>query len=142
MQEFNNKIIENMKKQLLILAMVLLAGSVFAQQVGMDEARQRAMSFLQSQRAKKVQGQNGQIASTSDVKLAYVSKRKADQKVCFYVFNQANDGGFVIVGGDESAKDILGYSYNGSFDYDNAPENFKWWLSQYEKQISGRYGHP
>ena len=136
MQEFNNKIIENMKKQLLILAMVLLAGSVFAQQVGMDEARQRAMSFLQSQRAKKVQGQNGQIASTSDVKLAYVCKRKADQKVCFYVFNQANDGGFVIVGGDESAKDILGYSYNGGFDYEKASENFKWWLSQYEEQIS------
>ena len=125
-----------MKKQLLILAMLLLAGSIFAQQVSMDEARQRATSFLQSQRVKKVQAQNGQTVSAPNVELAYVSKRKADQKVCFYVFNQANDGGFVIVGGDESAKDILGYSYNGSFDYENAPENFKWWLSQYEDQIS------
>lgn len=131
-----------MKKQLLSLFMLFLASSTFAQQVGMDEARQRAMSFLQSQHVRKAQGQNGQTVSTQDIELAYISKRKADQKVCFYVFNQANDGGFVIVGGDESAKDILGYSNNGSFDYENAPDNFKWWLSQYEEQISVAMDNP
>lgn len=131
-----------MKKYLLTLSMMVLAMGAFAQQVGQEEARQRALSFLQSQRVKKVQNRNGQVVSSPDVELAYISRRAKDKKVCFYVFNQADEKGFVIVGGDESAKDILGYSSNGSFDYENAPDNFKWWLSQYKEQISIAMDNP
>lgn len=131
-----------MKKYLLTLSVMLLAMSASAQQVGQEEARQRALSFLQSQRVKKVQNRNGQAVSSPDVELAYISRRAKDKKVCFYVFNQADEKGFVIVGGDESAKDILGYSSNGSFDYENAPDNFKWWLSQYKEQISIAMDNP
>lgn len=131
-----------MKKYLLTLSMMVLAMGALAQQVGQEEARQRALSFLQSQRVKKVQNRNGQAASSTDVELAYISRRAKDKKVCFYVFNQADEKGFVIVGGDESAKDILGYSSNGSFDYENAPDNFKWWMSQYKEQISIAMDNP
>lgn len=52
-----------------------------------------------------------------------------------YVFNHA-DGGFVIVGGDQAAAEILGYSEEGSFQYDQLPPQMQWWLGQYDKEIS------
>lgn len=51
------------------------------------------------------------------------------------MFNN-QDGGFIIVGGDEAADDVLGYAFNGSFDSRQLPPNFRWWLSTYEQSIS------
>lgn len=125
-----------MKKYLLTLSMMVLAMGAFAQQVGQEEARQRALSFLQSQRVKKVQNRNGQAVSSPDVELAYISKSKNEDSATFFVFNSTSkNGGYVIVGADQVANEILGYSENGTFDYDQIPENYKWWLSQYGMQI-------
>ena len=54
----------------------------------------------------------------------------------YYVFNAEDNGGFVIVAGDDRVKDILGYSERGNFDLAKAPSNVRWWLGQYEKAIS------
>lgn len=40
------------------------------------------------------------------------------------------------MGGDEVAHEVLAYTDNGSFDYSSIPDNFKWWLSQYQQQIT------
>ncbi|MBQ7489587.1 MAG: Spi family protease inhibitor [Bacteroidales bacterium] len=52
----------------------------------------------------------------------------------FYIFN-ADDGGFVIVSADDRAVPVLGYSDNGFINAGNLPENFKWWLGEYEREI-------
>ena len=65
---------------------------------------------------------------------AYVSKGEEGEN-CFYVFNIGQDKGFVIVSGDSRAPAVLGYAEKGSFHYDEAPENMKWWLSEYARQI-------
>lgn len=52
----------------------------------------------------------------------------------FYIYNNAV--GFIIISGDDRLPEVLGYSECGKFDYDKIPENFKWWLSEYEKEIS------
>ena len=103
-----------------------------AQEVSVDVAKVRALDFLSSQSVgpKYAKG----TASSSDLKLAYTSK--SEGKTCFYVFNVGDGDGFVIAGGDESARQILGYSTCGTFDYDQAPDNFRWWLSQYTEQIA------
>lgn len=54
----------------------------------------------------------------------------------FYVFNQAQSQGYVIVSGDDKAAPIIGYSDHGSFDYDKIPESLRQWLKDYERQIS------
>lgn len=54
----------------------------------------------------------------------------------FYVFNRAADApGFVIVNAAATAEatPILGYSETSTFDYDTAPDNFRWWLEQYQQ---------
>ena len=103
-----------------------------AQEVSVDVAKSRALDFLsrQSIGPKFAKG----TTSSTDLKLAYTSK--SEGKTCFYVFNVGDGDGFVIAGGDESARQILGYSTCGTFDYDQTPDNFRWWLSQYTEQIA------
>ena len=100
------------------------------QTVSVADARAKATAFLNRNAGAK----GGTV--TTDVQLAYTAQQGAE--TYYYVFNNGSDGkgGFVIIGGDETARTILGYSDNGTFDYATAPENLKWWLSQYEQQIS------
>lgn len=60
----------------------------------------------------------------------------AAQTAGHYVFNIGRENGFVVVAADDKAKDvILGYADNGTFDATNIPENMKWWLGEYDRQI-------
>lgn len=54
----------------------------------------------------------------------------------FYVFNDANGNGFVVVSGDDRTREILGYSPTGALDMDNLPANLQWWLDEYARQIA------
>ncbi len=48
----------------------------------------------------------------------------------YYIFNDVNKEGFVIVSGESNTGTVLAYSYTGSFDTDNLPENVSWWLER------------
>ena len=52
----------------------------------------------------------------------------------FYIFN-ADDGGFVVVSGDDRTTPVLGYSEHGQLDLSQAPENLLYWLDSYAQQI-------
>ena len=58
-----------------------------------------------------------------------------DGQPYYYVFNAGNDGGYVIVSGDDRTEPILGYVEQGTFDPDNIPENMRSWLQSYADQI-------
>ena len=121
-----------MKRLDMLLLLASLSTVTIAQEITVDAAKDNALQFLsrQSVGPKYAKG----TASASDLTLAYTSK--SEGKTCFYVFNVGNDDGFVIAGGDEAAQQILGYSTHGTFDYDQAPDNLRWWLSQYTEQIA------
>ena len=77
-----------------------------------------------------------------DTKLSYVAE--TDGRADFYVFNKtAKKGGFVILAADDVVGNgtVLGYSDNGTFDYEELPENAKWWLKQYQDQIDSLRTH-
>ncbi|MBR6086299.1 MAG: C10 family peptidase [Prevotella sp.] len=120
-----------MRHYLLTLLLMMAAMTAMGQQtVSVADARAKATAFLNRNAGAK----GGTV--TTDIQLAYTAQQGAE--TYYYVFNNGSDGkgGFVIIGGDETARTILGYSDNGTFDYATAPENMKWWLSQYEQQIS------
>ena len=50
-----------------------------------------------------------------------------------YVFNFA--GGYVVVAADDSYSPILGYSDQGQFDYDNAPDGLRFMLGELSNDI-------
>lgn len=113
----------------LLCVMMLMTGlSASAQQISVNEALDVARSCQISNKGRKVKS-----AVSTDLKLAYTAQRNGN--VCYYVFNRGNDGGFVIVGGDERANKILAIVPEGSFNYDELPANVKAWLEEYEIQI-------
>jgi len=73
--------------------------------------------------------------------LEYISNNrqaeKSSEAAYYYVFNVDENGGFIIVGGDDRAKEILGYSKEGRFDIQSIPENLRYWLSCYETELKG-----
>ncbi len=112
----------------LIIAMMSL--TLNAKQISQNEALDIATKFNSS-----VTTHTQSIAGSRDVlKLAYKASAKEDV-VPYYVFDKADNGGYIIVSGDDEADAILGYTDSGSFDYDSCPENMKWWLSTYASQI-------
>jgi len=53
----------------------------------------------------------------------------------YYIFNAADDGGFVIVSADDRTTEILGYALQGNLDEASLPPNLRWWLEGYARQI-------
>ncbi len=114
-----------MKKGLLLLS--LIPSALLAQTIGVEDAQNKALQFLQ--------GQSQTRASQREVQLKLAYTSKSGDETYYYVFNNAA-GGYVIMGGDEAAKEVLGYGETGSFDYARIPDNMRWWLGQYDAQIS------
>lgn len=114
-----------MKKIFTSSFFTLLAASLMAQTVSVDEAKQKAEAFLK---------QGASTRAQQSINLSYISAQ--GDETYYYVFNKGNNQGFIIMGGDKAAQEILGYSDKGSFDYDKLPDNMRWWLGQYDLQIS------
>ena len=53
----------------------------------------------------------------------------------FYLFNSEDGEGYVIVAADDVAIPVLGYCDTGVLDVDNMPDNMRWWLSEYDREI-------
>ena len=119
-----------MKKQLLLILGLMFTATIFAAPVSKEAAKKNVLSFLQ--------GKNGnKMYATAGINHAQITA--VDYEIAgdaFYVFNFANNGGFVIASSDDRFDPILGYSYEGSFDPENVPVNMKNWLNYYSKQIN------
>jgi len=109
-----------MKRLYLLLITLAAAWSASANPVSEESAQQKATKFILGNKA-LARGQH-------KIKLASASE-------AYYVFNIEDNGGYVIVSGDDAAPDILGYSKNGSFDNRNMPENMRSFLGSLEEQI-------
>ncbi|MBQ5776585.1 MAG: C10 family peptidase, partial [Bacteroidaceae bacterium] len=54
-----------------------------------------------------------------------------------YVFNRGDSNGYVIVAGDDAVSNqVLGYSDDGSFDFDNIPPAMRGWMNGYACEIA------
>ncbi len=117
-----------MKKLTFIIISLFLSLISFAGEVTEQEALQKAQKFMKGKQFKQ---KNLRRAATAT-------------KNAYYVFNVENNGGFVIVAGDDRTREILGYSEHGNIDMEHIPCNMKWWLESYAQQIAtlGSYQKP
>ena len=113
-------------KKTLFLASLLLAATAIAAPVTQNQAQQKASAFLSELNA----GRAIQLTPASAPRL-----NASGATPGFYVFNTANNKGYVIVSGDDRTTPILGYTDSGSFDPNKMPANMKAWLENYEQQI-------
>jgi len=59
---------------------------------------------------------------------------KEESTVVIYFVNYQK-GGWIAVSAWDAVAPILAYSYNGSYNQGNCPDNFEAWITQYKKQI-------
>lgn len=114
---------------MLFTSMLSVAAVCIAQPVSEEQAGSIALQFLSGSGSSMKAASRG----VQTLEVAYTAQTGSDND--FYVFNRQG-GGFVIVSADErTAKPVLAYSYEGSFDADNIPPAQEDILSGYRQQI-------
>ena len=106
-----------MRKLLLIIFYVTIGISVSAHEITRQQALEKAYQFMKDKHI----GTNVKTSNRSQLE---------EQSPGYYVFN-AEDGGFVIVAGDDRMPDILGYSEQGHLDMETLPDNLRGLLDYY-----------
>lgn len=119
-----------MKKLLGMLVCLMVCYMMTAAPVDKATALQSATSFMQ---------QKGWNVSKQPRLAPRKAKAQAAEKNYVYLFN--SDNGFVIVSGDDQTEPILGYVEGAQFNEDEMPENMKWWIGEYERQIKYLQDH-
>ena len=120
-----------MKRIFLLFSMMVLAVSgINAASVTVAQAQAAAQRFTQENRSRFASGNTGE-----NLQLAYTARSNGID-ADYYVFNLKSDGGYIVVGGDDLALPVWGYSTHGAFDFGKIPENMRWWLSEYQRQLN------
>lgn len=103
---------------------------MWAGDVTPEQALKQAQNFVQNQvtAGRRAPGATPQLALKGTVS-------------GLYVFNVADDEGFVIVSNDDRTTPVLGYSTSGSIDPDNMPANMRAWLQGYADEIAWMNKH-
>ncbi len=105
-----------MKKLLVIVAaLVVFAGQMFAAPVDVNTAKELGAKYLKNN-------------------VEHVYTLSSEEGVAYlYVFNY--DNGFVVMAADDRAYPVLGYGEDGAFDINNIPEGMRYLLGHYGRQI-------
>lgn len=116
-----------MKKILLLL--VIFPTLLLANPVNTNIAQQVAENFINTPQT----GTDGvRRAPAKPIRLSKVVKQVTNNQQ-FYIFQNTNGEGYVIVSADDIAQPILGFSDKGNTE--NIPDNMRWWLSEYDREI-------
>ena len=112
-----------MRKQILFIVCLFVSMGLNAQRITEQQAFQKAQQFMQGKvfqhhKMSRVKGRALPVATQS-----------------LYIFNVEDDGGFVIVSGDERTDAILGYSTQGNIVEGNTPPALCEWLDQTAEAI-------
>ena len=142
--------INRMKTMTIVALMLLKTVEMTAQNIAMTEVRQRAVAaaehYIRHSCSAKGQekgskeevdltlaGQEKGSKGETDLTLAYTSE--IDGVTTYHVFNVAG-GGFVIIGGNKAARQVLAYSCEGHFDIDSIPQGMRDLLLSYTADIA------
>lgn len=90
---------------------------------------EQALQRLSTTGMQKIGSQNGVTRN-----LVYTAKTLSGNPA-LYVFENSGKGGYMLLSADDSAAPILGYSDTGSFDIKSMPDQMKWWIEEYGRQI-------
>ena len=124
-----------MRRLSLLLLACLMLGSAWAERISVNTAQQVAANVAASLNPSN-------LKSGNSLKLVYAAPaqqtsglRNAGESD-YFIFNVGDDGGFIIVSGEDRVRPVLGYSAEGGIDWDKAPANMKAWLEMYQSEIS------
>ena len=112
-----------MKKFWVGLLALMVSATLFAERVSQDDAALVANNFMNVS------------SSNSNVKKALPAKKMVRKATAtedlYYLYENANGEGWVIVAANDAMTPILAYSETGHFRTDNMPVNIQKWLGKY-----------
>lgn len=118
-----------MKKSILTFCALFLAISMMAERVSEQDAALVAGNFLQG----KVQTSALKKSTAQKPALRRVALQDEQQ---FYVYQNENGEGWVMIAANDVAHPVLAYSDKGQFRTDNMPKNMRWWFGKYSQCIA------
>lgn len=116
----------SVKRYLLLLMMMTMTIAVMATPISQTRALRLAQDFLSGQRMAS--------PAHSSVKKSLHSSAVVRGNG-YYIFNIQQEGGFVIVAGDDAFSPILGYADSGNCDPDDMPDGMKALLAYYDECV-------
>lgn len=121
---------------LLMATLLLMAVPSWAAPVDVKSAQAKAHQFLLKQYS------SGNLSgSINQLKLAHTQVSALDGITpVYYVFNTANS--FVVVSGEDRAREILAYGDQQFTDLKDMPANMMYWLDSYKLQLEFLLQHP
>ena len=106
---------------------------VLSNPVDENTAKQLAQNFWKENNIMGVRGDKVFKKRMNDARFVNVAPQCGYTE--FYIFNNEDGKGFVIIAADDRVTPILGYSYENNFAAENLPPNLKGWLDGYAEQI-------
>lgn len=119
-------------KKLLILSYLWLAIPLNAGIRTTDEAMAAASRFLMQSSVRR----SSSLRPQQTLRLVATGMQKSEDVPAYYVINQGDDEGFVIVSADNRCRTILGYVEEGSYSESHVPANVRLWLEHYAEEMS------
>ena len=115
----------DMKRSLLITIFVLPT-MLLAKPVKQSDAMQIANNFMNVTNINE-NSPHGRIPKRM------MRKDSSPNEHLYYLYENAEGEGYVIIAADDIAQPVLGFSDSGTID--DLPENVRWWLSEYDREI-------
>ena len=122
-----------MKRNLLFILILAMSLPLLGNPVDENTAKQLAQSFWKENNIIGVKGDKIFKKKMDDARFVNVAPQCGYTE--FYIFNNEDGKGFVIIAADDCVTPILGYSYDNNFAAENLPPNLKGWLDGYAEQI-------
>lgn len=118
-----------MKKIFFGLAALMLSMTVLAERVSQEDAALVANNFMNV-------GNTVSGVQKAPAKKMVLKKAATASENQYYVYENANGEGWVMVAANDVVSPILAYSNTGTFRTDNQPVNVRSWLGKYDKFIT------
>ncbi len=116
------------KRALTFFLSTMLTLSAWAERVSQEDASTVANNFMNA-------GASLSGAKKAPAKRMVLKKAAQAEESQFYIYENADGEGWVMVAANDIARPIIAYSDEGQFRFDNQPSNVKCWLGKYNKQI-------
>lgn len=122
---------KNIFTRFVLVLFVLLIGlsSAYAERVSQEDAALVAGNFLSAGDTT-----SSQVAQ-APARTGKIRRVAMAEEAQYYVYENANGEGWVMVAANDVAHPILAYSETGQFRTDQQPANLKSWLGHYNKEI-------
>ena len=122
-----------MKRTLLSILILSMSLSFLGNPVDENTAKQLAQNFWKENNIMGVRGDKVFKKRMDDARFVNVAPQCGYSE--FYIFNNEDGKGFVIIAADDCVTPVLAYSYDNNFTAVNLPPSLKMWLDDYAKQI-------